>query len=776
MQAALFGTRTLIYTHLRLVCTAWRDAFDEVVKEELKHVNLCRPLHLPFGTPSLHTSDFLRSALFLALAGVQQANLELVCQREGVAAEVDDISTVSLHAALLHFMPELQSLQLHVLDAMVAHLDRLLPRSCFLTRLELTIFNDDQERGSEDISAVQPALVSGLLHLPKLKDLCLTMFPSGSFTIQALAVAASRSLTSLSVHMDMDPEAAELFPWQHLESLSTLSALQRLSVAGCLYGPQEVPAALVGLTHLDLSDNDMGGEDGALELSVGTATGLRCLSLHSSLLQAWPEGLDQLSRLVRLNLRTTAPLLHLPHNPPLLLPRQLRFLAVGWQTLAERRESWNNFQQALPTLTHLTALQHLECSFCQPQQILAGLPHWKRLHGLILSGCNMSGAAAVHGMLEHRHISDSLRELTLRGDLPVPIEGSHTDLSAVGGPDTSGEAAAPGPSLASQPETFAAASAPQLPAAADASTLAGPSRQPRAPVRSLAFNPLGPRPAPAKRGAAPQQAKQQPQPQLEGLAGDEDEGSDQEAAALRATAEAMAAAGLGNLPDLDNVEDLSKGLQQLLAELANVDDESLAQAAADVAAAQEAQRPGQQAQQGQPAAQQRQQGDLASTLRALAEQAPSFGPEGEGDDPLQQLGGHPEMASLVDSIMQQLLSKDVLYQPMKDIGERYPAWLDANRTVLPEEELHRYSRQYEFIQQICALYESDPSDYTQLVNLLQQMQQCGQPPQEIVDELAPGMQFDSEGLPRFPGGGGGPGGSGRGAGDLPAELADCSIM
>lgn len=32
---------------------------------------------------------------------------------------------------------------------------------------------------------------------------------------------------------------------------------------------------------------------------------------------------------------------------------------------------------------------------------------------------------------------------------------------------------------------------------------------------------------------------------------------------------------------------------------------------------------------------------------------------------MQQLGAHPEMASLVDSIMQQLLSKDVLYQPMK---------------------------------------------------------------------------------------------------------------
>lgn len=47
---------------------------------------------------------------------------------------------------------------------------------------------------------------------------------------------------------------------------------------------------------------------------------------------------------------------------------------------------------------------------------------------------------------------------------------------------------------------------------------------------------------------------------------------------------------------------------------------------------------------------------------------------GEGD-----LDG--SFASLADSIMQQLLSKDVLYQPMKDIGAKYPAWLATRRCV-----------------------------------------------------------------------------------------------
>lgn len=99
------------------------------------------------------------------------------------------------------------------------------------------------------------------------------------------------------------------------------------------------------------------------------------------------------------------------------------------------------------------------------------------------------------------------------------------------------------------------------------------------------------------------------------------------------------------------------------------------------------------------------------------------------------------------------------------------------------EEYEQYQRQHGFITAICTLYEQTPNDFGRLVDLLQQarsscllkappwtglagaavpplstlrpsptpcppfgtlqMQQCGQPPQEIVDELAPGMQVPS---------------------------------
>lgn len=94
-------------------------------------------------------------------------------------------------------------------------------------------------------------------------------------------------------------------------------------------------------------------------------------------------------------------------------------------------------------------------------------------------------------------------------------------------------------------------------------------------------------------------------------------------------------------------------------------------------------------------------------------------------------------SALVDGIMRQLLSKEILYQPMKEIGERYPPWLEEHKGSLDSEEYATYTRQYKYIQEICGIYESDPDNFNGLMALLQEMQECGQPPQEIIDELSP---------------------------------------
>ena len=103
------------------------------------------------------------------------------------------------------------------------------------------------------------------------------------------------------------------------------------------------------------------------------------------------------------------------------------------------------------------------------------------------------------------------------------------------------------------------------------------------------------------------------------------------------------------------------------------------------------------------------------------------------------------MDSIVETMMQQLLSKEVLHEPMKEIGERYPKWLEDHKSTLSREEYDRYYRQYELIKDLNRAYESEPSNFNKIVDLMQKMQECGQPPSDIVQELAPDFDISTLG-------------------------------
>jgi peroxin-19 len=64
------------------------------------------------------------------------------------------------------------------------------------------------------------------------------------------------------------------------------------------------------------------------------------------------------------------------------------------------------------------------------------------------------------------------------------------------------------------------------------------------------------------------------------------------------------------------------------------------------------------------------------------------------EDPFNQEGDFPagnfNPDDIVDGMMEQLLSKDLMYEPMKQVADRYPAWLEANTDNLPETDLERY--------------------------------------------------------------------------------------
>ncbi|XP_021731612.1 peroxisome biogenesis protein 19-1-like [Chenopodium quinoa] len=111
----------------------------------------------------------------------------------------------------------------------------------------------------------------------------------------------------------------------------------------------------------------------------------------------------------------------------------------------------------------------------------------------------------------------------------------------------------------------------------------------------------------------------------------------------------------------------------------------------------------------------------------------------------EEMAGSQDMESIVETMMQQLLSKDILYEPMREIGERYPTWLEEHKSTLSEEDYNRYSHQYKLIQELNGVYDSDPGNFTKIVELMQKMQECGHPPNDIVHELAPDFDLSTLG-------------------------------
>ncbi|KAJ4840825.1 hypothetical protein Tsubulata_025608 [Turnera subulata] len=107
----------------------------------------------------------------------------------------------------------------------------------------------------------------------------------------------------------------------------------------------------------------------------------------------------------------------------------------------------------------------------------------------------------------------------------------------------------------------------------------------------------------------------------------------------------------------------------------------------------------------------------------------------------EELAGSQDMESIVETMMQQLLSKEILHEPMKEIGERYPKWLEEHKASVSKEYYDRYFRQYELIKNLNNVYENEPNNFTKIVDLMQKMQECGQPPNDIVQELAPDIDF-----------------------------------
>ncbi|GJE99453.1 Pex19 domain-containing protein [Phanerochaete sordida] len=117
-----------------------------------------------------------------------------------------------------------------------------------------------------------------------------------------------------------------------------------------------------------------------------------------------------------------------------------------------------------------------------------------------------------------------------------------------------------------------------------------------------------------------------------------------------------------------------------------------------------------------------------------------------------------ELQGMLETMMTQLMSKDVLYEPLKELHDKFPAYLKDNDATLKSEDKHRYEAQQRIVTEIVAIFE-DPT-YTpedqekgiKIVGLMNAMQNHGSPPPEIMGPLPPGLELGADGLPKLPDG------------------------
>lgn len=140
------------------------------------------------------------------------------------------------------------------------------------------------------------------------------------------------------------------------------------------------------------------------------------------------------------------------------------------------------------------------------------------------------------------------------------------------------------------------------------------------------------------------------------------------------------------------------------------------------------------------------------------------GAGGEGGE-----GGDFDMSKLLVDMLEQLSSKEVLYEPIKDLNTKFPEYLQENKLSISQEQHANYTKQYDITNDIVAIFEDpnyndDDKQQRENVNsLLESLQELGQPPSELVGDAkdfpgfgglgnpgtgAEGLDFNDKDLPK----------------------------
>ena len=119
-------------------------------------------------------------------------------------------------------------------------------------------------------------------------------------------------------------------------------------------------------------------------------------------------------------------------------------------------------------------------------------------------------------------------------------------------------------------------------------------------------------------------------------------------------------------------------------------------------------------------------------------------------------GSEEEFSKMLLGMMEQLTNKEVLYEPMKELDDKFPAWIKENEGKVPADDMTRYQEQKSLVREIVARFErtgyadENPGDREYIVERMQkvssdltsitnankiQMQAAGNPPPDLVGNI-----------------------------------------
>lgn len=94
-----------------------------------------------------------------------------------------------------------------------------------------------------------------------------------------------------------------------------------------------------------------------------------------------------------------------------------------------------------------------------------------------------------------------------------------------------------------------------------------------------------------------------------------------------------------------------------------------------------------------------------------------------------------ESVPQIFDLMQNLLSKELLYPALKDLSPKFEEWLKKNASSLNKGDKRRYRKQRDIINEIIEVFDDESLDnqerFEKNLDLMEKMQLLGSPPEEL---------------------------------------------